>query len=213
MDWTLSDIKNKIRRLTGRPDTGELIDADLKNAVNQYYRNVLPLEIPADALRGFASQAVEVGDGGSWVLSPDVISVDHPVYLVGADGLVTPVNLFTAPVTFFRLHPEDDTIPGTPEDLLIYGRTLFLRPLADAAFTLKYAVYRRPAALALDTDKPLDPAWGPLIAFGASIELLKESGESEEAASLTDLYRYHRDLCGRGKTLSTPESVRAIPRF
>lgn len=212
MDWTLSDIKSKIRRLTGRPDTGELTEADLTNAVNQYYRNVLPLEIPADALRGFASQAVAKG-GGSYVLSPDVISVDHPVYLVGADGLVTPVNLFTAPVTFFRLHPEDDTEESTPEDLLIYGRTLFLRPLADAAFTLKYAVYRRPAALSADADKPLDPAWGPLIAFGAAIELLKESGEAEEAASLADLYRYHRDLCGRGKTLSTPESVRAIPRF
>jgi len=91
MDWTLSDIKSKIRRLTGRPDTGELTEADLTNAVNQYYRNVLPLEIPADALRGFASQAVAKG-GGSYVLSPDVISVDHPVYLVGADGLLDPAR-------------------------------------------------------------------------------------------------------------------------
>lgn len=213
MDWTLSDIKSKIRRLTGRPDTGEPADADLINAVNQYYRNVLPLEIPADALRGFDSRTVAPGDGGSHVLSPDVISVDHPVYVVGADGLVTPVNLFTSPVTFFRLHPEDDTAESTPEDLLVYGRTLYLRPFPDAACTLKYAVYRRPPALCEDTDKPADPAWGPLIALGASIEILKEAGESEEAASLTELYRHHRELCGRGKTLSTPLGTRATPRF
>lgn len=213
MDWTLSDIKLKIRRLTGRPDTGELSEADLTNAVNQYYRNVLPLEIPADGLRGFASQAVTRGDGGSYVLLPDVISVDHPVYLVAADGLVSPVSLFTAPVTFFRLHPEDEAGESTPEDLLIYGRTLYLRPCTDAACTLKYAVYRRPSALVADTDKPADPAWGPLVALGAAIEILKEAGESEEAASLTELYRYHRELCGRAKTLSTPMATRAIPRF
>ncbi len=213
MDWTLSDIMAKTRRLTGRPEEGQLSGADLINAINQYYRNVLPLEFSARVLWDFLSVTAEPGDGGAYELPADVISVDVPSYLVDSAGEVSPLSLFTRASTFFGLHPEDETAEDAPEDLLAWGRFLYLRPLTDAPRTVKLAAYRRPAALSGDSDKPADPSWGALIALGTAIEILKEAGESDGAAALADLYSYHRELAARGGSPHAPAGMLAAPRF
>lgn len=45
MAWSLQDIKNKIRNVTGSPSTDQLSDSDLTNYINNYYVYTMPFEL------------------------------------------------------------------------------------------------------------------------------------------------------------------------
>lgn len=43
--WTLADIQQKVRNVTGRPSTDQLSDVDLTNYINDYYVFTMPFEL------------------------------------------------------------------------------------------------------------------------------------------------------------------------
>jgi hypothetical protein len=45
MTWTLLDIEQKVRNITGAPSTDQLSDADLLNYINNYYVFTMPFEL------------------------------------------------------------------------------------------------------------------------------------------------------------------------
>jgi len=45
MGWSLSDIKTKVRNLTGTPSTDQLAEDDLVNYINNYYVFSMPMEL------------------------------------------------------------------------------------------------------------------------------------------------------------------------
>ena len=45
MTWTLLDIRNKVRQVTGRPSTDQISDADLNTYINNYYVYTMPFEL------------------------------------------------------------------------------------------------------------------------------------------------------------------------
>ena len=94
MDWNLTDIRAKVRKLTGRPTIGQLSVADLDNEINYFYQDVLPYEID---LHEFDAQiSVSLTDGtGTASLDATTLSVAPPVTIEDSDGVVTPVNFYT----------------------------------------------------------------------------------------------------------------------
>ena len=45
MGWTLLDIRNKVRNITGRPSTDQISDVSLNDYINNYYVFVMPFEL------------------------------------------------------------------------------------------------------------------------------------------------------------------------
>lgn len=45
MGWTLLDIRNKVRNITGRPSTDQITDESLNDYINNYYVFVMPFEL------------------------------------------------------------------------------------------------------------------------------------------------------------------------
>lgn len=45
MGWTLLDIRNKVRNVTGRPSQDQISDADLNTYINNYYIFTMPFEL------------------------------------------------------------------------------------------------------------------------------------------------------------------------
>lgn len=48
---TLSDIRTKVRRITGRPSVAQITDAELDNYINTFYRFDLPMNLKMESLR------------------------------------------------------------------------------------------------------------------------------------------------------------------
>jgi len=216
MDWTLADIRTKVRSLTGRPSTGQLATADLDNQINNFYRNVLPSEAELKSLQTWYTLATTASDDGNYGLTAAILSVRAPVTLEDSDGNVSKITLFTDRTDFFDIYPPDQETEddrATPTGVLAYDRALYLRPLPDAVYTLKFAALRRPSALSEATDSPLDYQFGPIIAYGAAIEILKDGGEHDEADALVKMYLYHRGQVAVRQIQQQPLGQRATPRF
>lgn len=213
MDWTLSEIKAKIRRLTGRPDQGQISDDELKNAVNQYYVNMLPHEAPVRELESWWEFTVDETHACEEALPSGVLAVGAPFSAKDSGGEVMNLEVSVAPQDFFSAHPESETARSRPLACLLYNRTVYVRPKADALYTIKARAVKAPDPLEDDGDAPLDSKWGPLIAYGAAIEILQENGEDAEADSLKDIYSRHLASTVRKQLAQTPPGVRPGPSF
>lgn len=217
MDWTLADIKSKVRNLTGRQSTAALSDADLENHINQYYQNVFPDELGLiRELQAEFSISLTDSDDGQYGLPESILAITGNASITDSDDEVWPLNIYSDRTEFFDVYPrsletEDDR--NQPTGLLIWGRGIYVRPLPDAAYTLKFDGNKRPSALTADALSPLSVKWGPIIAYGASIEILQEAGENDEADGLKDLYEHHILSINRRNLNQIPLGTRAVPRF
>jgi len=215
MDWTLSTIQAKIRKLTGRPDTSQLSDADLVSYINQMYTDILPLEVQTKEVEDWFALSVTEALGGSYDTSDEDIQYVLPgnTTCVDSDDASFPVDLTTDYATFFDLYPEDYTTTGRPLDMLLYDQKIYLRPLPDASYTVKFPYVKKiTTELANSSDKPLDPTWGPYIAYGAAIEIFIDGGEAVPT-TVAAMYQHHEKLIARKQILQTPVGTRAAPRF
>jgi len=217
MQWTLANIEARIRSLTGKPAVNELPAIDLLNFINNYYQNVFPIEFEVKEFEGFTEYETVAGTGMVSVPAT-VLSVCSPITAKDSDDVIYPMDFYTDKGRFFDLFPDDAHDEATerqrPSALLLYGRMIYLRPVPDAIYTIKYfSKAQLPTALANPTDAPADRLWGPVIIYGTSIEILQEGGEDEEADSLKDLYDYYKGLIKVKQIKQIPLGSRALPRF
>ena len=206
--WTVSRIKTKIRELTGRPSTGQISESDLLDKINDYYVDVLPGEVDLNNPEGWYE--FNTSDGtGTQALPTTVLAVSPPVF---SDG--DQINFWTDNGEFFLQYPFSDANEAEPLDVLEYGRELYLRPIPDATYAIRIAAELQPtAAFTQDTDTPTDNQWGPVIAYGVSIEILQNNGEDEEAKRLEDMYMFHKSSVSSKNLKQIPAGTRAAPRF
>ncbi|MBI9081496.1 MAG: hypothetical protein JEY79_17360 [Pseudodesulfovibrio sp.] len=214
--WTLAAIKSKVRKLTGRPDTGQLSDADLLVYINSFFLNSLPQVAPGTPLTQTQfTLSIASGDGGAYGL-PTTIQRLVPsglwVATRDSDDVDLGLTLMTDYNLFWSRWPESDDTTGFPEDVLKYNNTIYVRPLPDEDYTIKFPAIVANVALSDDTDTLDDDVWGPLIAFGAAMEILTDSGDHDEAAALLGVYEFHRTNVLRRDILSDP-GRRSIPAF
>ena len=55
MGWTLADIRNKIRNLTGSPSNDQITDSDIDTYINNYYVFTMPFELKEQITNQFLS--------------------------------------------------------------------------------------------------------------------------------------------------------------
>jgi hypothetical protein len=217
MNWTVSDIKAKVRRLTGRPSTAQLSDELLLNLINDFYVHKFPHYVEAKELETFVAMTTAATDSGTYGLSAPVLTVQNPVTITDSDSVVSNVAMYLDPALFFAVYPDDghdeDDERNTPEAVLFWDRSLYLRPRPDAVYTLKFTALYRRTAFVNDTDYPTDYAWGPLIAYGAALEVLRESGETEEVQRLTEGFERELMIMRAKQTRQIPANARSVPVF
>lgn len=209
MNWTLAKIKTKVRSLTGRSSTGELSEADLLDAINNYYKYNLPVDLDINELNSFFEMTTEAGVGDV-ALDSDMLSITNPVTVDG-----DAIKLYMDVRYFFELYPRSDegsTTYDEPVSCLVYGRSFYLRPIPDSVYTIKAAVKKRPTALAEDTDRPLNDKWGPVIAYGSAVQILLDNGELSEASGLNGVGASLVKKNNR-ESLLMHLGQRSVPRF
>ncbi|GAF99214.1 unnamed protein product, partial [marine sediment metagenome] len=152
---------------------------------NDFYVNRLPEELKLPDREGFYS--FDTGDGvGTYALPQYIIDIRDFTIDDGDDDAVEPLTFWHDKSAFFAEYPEDvGAATQQPTDILLFGETLYPRPIPDDTYTITAQVTQRPVTeFTLDADLPLQSSWGELIAYGGAIEILADDSDDEGIVSL-----------------------------
>lgn len=211
--WNLAQIRNKIRRLSARPEDSQITDSELDDYINRYYRIMLPMEIRPIELQTWFETTLTEGTSEytleSLGFDDSYLTLDNPCYI--SDVLMT---LSLNPSEFYATYPQDQTYDnGAPSDVLLYDNTLtFMRPPSSDYLTFKASAWTRPSALVDDTDTPISEEWGAIIAYGATIEILSDAGDYQTMQSIAPMYEENKSRIAR-KRSQQYINRRSIPTF
>jgi hypothetical protein len=99
-----------------------------------------------------------------------------------------------------------------PQGILFFDNQFTLMPVPDQVYQIQMQGFVFPIALVKETDIPLQAEWGPLIAYGAAVEIFSDRGDMENLDRyLPMLKRYENIALGRTIQQLTPQQ--SVPRF
>lgn len=220
--WSLGDIKTKARNLSGRLDTNDLTDASLVDYINRYYQLAFPLEVQPLELQTWFG--FDISDGtATYDLSTQTDSTTSETF---ADGYLTVgkpftaggynVNVYQNPSLFYEKWPETTTYGETrPDDVLYYDEKLLFKATPDTTYTIKFQTIKKPTAFpnsSPTTEYPVQEEWGPVIAYGAAIEIAEDIGDMETVQKLVPRHEELKIRLMR-KVHDQNDYQRSIPKF
>lgn len=216
LTWKRSEIRDELRELIGMPGTSGLSNTVLDARINDFYLNIFPGDAEVQELESWYTFDTADDDDCEQALPASIYTVSEPMTLKDSDDIITPLDFHRNKDKFFTLHPEDSTDEdaerGTPRAVLLYGRTLILRPKADEVFTFKAASIIKPTAFTGETSVPLDVRWGPAIAQGTAVLVKNRAKDLAAAADLDSVYQAMIKVINR-RDLKQMTTQRAMPRF
>jgi len=99
-----------------------------------------------------------------------------------------------------------------PQGVLFFNNQFTLRPVPDQAYQILMQGYIKPLSLTLDTDTPLQEEWGPLIAYGASLEVFSDTGDNDNYDAYFPIFKRYENVA-LGRTIQQYTSEQSVPRF
>lgn len=292
MGWSLSDIRTKVRAITGRPSLDQISDDELNTYINNYYVFTMPFELKEQITDQFLTFKTEPGvdvysfPGGYFTDSPgaysdgfpmvfyqdaDVFYQDWPIQyavdniatgdgvtnafsgglqnppliigslfiasddptgtsqVISDDGLgvltgdgVGTINYLTGAYTAsFTAIPAASAViyakylgysGNRPQGVLFHDNQFTLRPVPDQVYQIQMQGYIKPTALSNDSDTPLQEEWGPLLAYGAAVEIFNDSGDTENFDRYYPMLKRQENIA-LGRTIEELNSQQSVPRF
>lgn len=150
MDWTLAEIRAKVRTLTGEPSTNQITDDEVDININDYYQNKFPAECMPEELKSWFTQATSPTDSGEYSISSDVVLLKDPATVNGER-----VKLYQDPIRFKALYPKDTgTAYAITDPTLVIGSSS-KAAVANSAFSYRiqnYSYSKAAAETALSGD-------------------------------------------------------------
>lgn len=140
---------------------------------------------------------------------------------VNGDGTGT-INFTTGAyaINFTSAPPATETIyakyigytGNRPSGCLFFENEFTLRPVPDSVYQMHMQGFIKPDSLEDDSDIPLQEEWGPLIAYGVSLEIFSDRGDLEAYnAHYPMLKRY--ETVALSRTIQQLGSQQSVPRF
>jgi len=288
-NWTLSDIEQKVRNVTGRPDLSNLSAATLLDKINKYYQFVLPKELKIffdyTYYNFFTTAGVDVytppatfatvnpqvymdGFPGDWYTNPDLFFQDYPIevnkVVVGTGdgttnnfsfqipyfpiiqgslyvtdgtqvaqdngsggftgnatggsinyttGAVTSLVFTNPPIANANITESSQTfISNRPQGILYFNNQFVLRPIPDQVYQIKMEGLPIPTALVNPTDTPFRIDLGPLIAYGASLDIFTDFDQMDQYEQFFPEYLRYKDIAMQD-TYEVYLYQRSVPKF
>ena len=210
--WTLADINAKVRAITGELTTEDIEDTALNDRINDFYQNDFAREAYVSDFEDWFTASFTDGVG-EYAVSTDYLKLETPMTTQASDDTMANVKFFQDKDAFFADYPEEVTpTEARPAAVLLYGNTLYPRPVPDAAYTFKAACKKKPDALTASSS-PVDVHWGKAIAYGTAAERAMEDQDEDAAKGFVSMYQYFMGKVNEKKKLQKNTNQRATPRF
>jgi hypothetical protein len=99
-----------------------------------------------------------------------------------------------------------------PQGVLFFNNEFTLRPVPDQAYQILMQGYVKPDLLSSDGDTPLQQEWGPLIAYGAALEIFSDRGDIESYDTYYPVFKRFENVA-LGRTIQQYTAEQSVPRF
>ena len=199
----VADIKAKVRKITGRPSTEQLSDADLLTYINMFYQEIMPAELPLADLRDTLLWTTTAGQS-DYTLPVNFIEIDgyRPAYCNDLE-----LKLYSNLRDFRTLYPFSNTLQKKPASMYYdsAARQIILKPTPDAVYNIRLPIFTQPDALVYDTDVPKNPRWALWIAYGTALQIFNDADEMDNVDKYTNMYEFYKTVSTRrfGENISS----------
>ncbi len=130
-------------------------------------------------------------------------------YLTGAYS----VTFNTAPASTAVIYAKYQGYSANrPQGVLFFNNEFTLRPVPDQAYQIQMQGYIQPTLLSSDSDTPLQAEWGPLIAYGASLDIFADRGDNGSYDTYYPIFKRFENVA-LGRTIQQYSEEQSIPRF
>lgn len=162
------------------------------------------LFIAADDPTGVQQVVQDQGDG---TLTGDGTGTIN--YLTGAYS----VTFNTIPASSAVIYAKyQGYASNRPQGVLFFNNEFTLRPVPDQAYQILMQGYIKPTTLTSDSDTPLQEEWGPLIAYGASLEIFNDTGDNDNYDAYYPIFKRYENVA-LGRTIQQFTAEQSVPRF
>lgn len=103
-------------------------------------------------------------------------------------------------------------VGNRPQGVLFYQNKFTFRPVPDQVYQIRMEGYIQPVSLTLSTDTPLQQEWGPLIAYGASLEIFADRGDTDNYDRYYPILKRYENVA-LGRTIQQLTAEQSVPRF
>ncbi len=162
------------------------------------------LFITSDDSTGFQQQLTDNGNG---TLSGDGNGTIN--YLTGAYTAVFTLPPASSAVIYAKYQGYTG---NRPQGVLFFNNEFTLRPVPDQSYAILMQGYVKPSLLALDSDTPLQEEWGALIAYGASLEIFEDTGDTDSYDRYFPVFKRFENVA-LGRTIQQLTEQQSVPRF
>ncbi len=196
-DWPLQYAVNNIA-------TGDGVTTNFTGGLQNPPVIIGSLFITADDPTGTQQLLQDQGDG---TLTGDGTGTIN--YLTGAYDIT--FNSVPASTAYIYAKYQGYSA-NRPQGVLFFNNEFTFMPVPDQAYQIQMQGYIKPETLALDSDVPLQEEWGPLIAYGASLEIFSDRGDESSYESYFPIFKRFENVA-LGRTIQQLSAEQSVPRF
>lgn len=130
-------------------------------------------------------------------------------YLTGAFNITFNVNPVASAVIYAKYIGYSG---NRPQGVLFFNNQFTLRPIPDQDYNILMQGYIKPVALTNPTDTPLQEEWGQLIAYGTSLDIFANSGDTDNYDRYYPIFKRMENVA-LGRTIQQYTVQQSVPRF
>ena len=162
----------------------------------------------------FITDSVQVlQDDGTGVLLPgNAASVGGSGTINYATGAFS-ATFGTAPASTLTVYDKYIAYQGNrPQGCMFFENEFTLMPVPDQVYQIRMQGFIFPNTLTSDSDTPAQPEWGPLIAYGAALELFNDRGDVDNYNQYFPVFKRYENVA-LGRTIQQYTAEQSVPRF
>lgn len=148
-------------------------------------------------------------DQGNGTLTGTGIASGTINYTTGAFS----VTFSAAPASTTTVYAKYIGYTGNrPQGVLFFNNQFTMMPVPDQVYQIRMQGFINPTGLTSGSDLPSQPEWGPLIAYGAALEIFSDRGDNDNLERYTPMLKRYENVA-LGRTIQQYTSEQSVPRF
>jgi hypothetical protein len=102
--------------------------------------------------------------------------------------------------------------PNRPQGMLFFQNQFTFMPIPDQVYTVRMQGYVNPNPLAKPGDIPSLPEWGPLIAYGAALDIFSDRGDVETYDRYYPIFKRYENIA-LARTVQQMQAEQSVERW
>lgn len=123
------------------------------------------------------------------------------------------IGFTSAPASTIVVYDKYIAYQGNrPQGVMFFDNEFTFMPVPDQVYQIQMQGFVLPALLVNDTDTPAQAEWGPLIVYGAALEIFSDRGDLENYNRYYQVFKRYESVA-LSRTIQQLQPMQGVPRF